>query len=136
MNCPSCGDELIQGIAVGTGQMHFLPADNSEEAPVRDGDESLAWKCPSCGLILLDRKSPVPENEAIRDGKRSRKWMFWIGWAVLALSLLLVAPRLFLIAVEIVLQPFVCVAVLAVIGIPTYLVTRGMTNGSDSCQEE
>lgn len=61
---------------------------------------------------------------------------FWIGWAVLALCVLVISPNLFLIAVELVLQPFVCIGVLAIIGIPTYLVTRGMTDDSGPDSDE
>jgi hypothetical protein len=58
--------------------------------------------------------------------------MFRIGWALLALCLLLISPKLFFFAVQVALQPFVCVAVLAIIGIPTYLVTRGLNKASES----
>lgn len=140
MDCPACGTELTPGLSVGTGEMNFLPLDGPNGVQAQLRDESLAWRCPSCGLILVDRESPVPENEAVRDAKKSRSCMFRIGWALLGLTLLLILlamdPELVVIAVQLVLQPFVCVAVLAIIGIPTYLVTRGLGKESESDPNE
>lgn len=127
---------MAEGLSVGTGQLHFLPGDDSNEIPVCDRDELLSRRCPSCGLILVDQESAVPENEAARDVKKSRSCMFRVGWGLLALCLLLISPKLFFYGVGVVVQPFICIGVLALIGIPTYLVTRGLSKESEPDSDE
>ena len=81
MNCPVCGAKLREGrLAVRRhlfehidfrfdrkAQVHFVPADASDEIELDGCQDSLSLMCESCGLVVLDLRSPGPDIRTVPD---------------------------------------------------------------------
>ena len=81
MNCSICGSALREGkLAIRRhllehidfrfdrkAQVHFVPADGSDEIELNGCQESLALMCDTCGMVVLDLHSTGPDIRTVAD---------------------------------------------------------------------
>ena len=75
MKCPKCNEEMDQGIAkvegtalgflvVGFSHQHLFYKGKKKERIVHSGDETLAYRCASCDLTILEGQSRRVQRHA------------------------------------------------------------------------
>ena len=83
MDCSVCGATLREGrLAVRRHlfeqidfrsdrktQVHFVPADGSDEIELDRWQDSLALMCESCGMVVLDLRSEGPDIRTVPDDR-------------------------------------------------------------------
>lgn len=75
MECPKCKNELIQGkasvhgtpigfLCVGFSWQHlwFSSSQTKEDVIIESGDETDAYRCNACGLVIVDSKKDRRDN--------------------------------------------------------------------------
>ena len=81
MKCPICGSDLRSGrLALRRhifehidirfdrqAQVHFVPADGSDEITLDRWQDSLALICEACGMVVLDLRSEGPDIRTVPD---------------------------------------------------------------------